>query len=130
MKLLLDTHALLWYAINDPQLSSAASAAILDAQNEVYMSAVSHWEMAIKISIGKLQMHSPFREFLETCENEYMFALLPILPTHSVQLSNLPFVANHRDPFDRMLVAQAMVENMTLVSKDEAIDQYSISRIW
>lgn len=130
MKLLLDTHALLWYSINDPQLSSIASAAILDPQNEVYMSAVSHWEMAIKISIGKLQMHSPFREFLETCENQYMFMLLPILPAHSVQLSILPFIANHRDPFDRMLVAQAMVENMTLISKDLAIDEYSVNRLW
>ena len=68
MKLLLDTHALLWYAINAPQLSSFANAAIVDCQNDVYMSTASHWELAIKISIGKLQMHSPFREFLETCE--------------------------------------------------------------
>ena len=67
----MDTHTLLWYAINEPQLSNTAVAAILDPQNEVYMSAVSHWEMAIKISLGKLQTHTPFREFLDVFEHQY-----------------------------------------------------------
>ena len=130
MKVLLDTHTLLWYALNDPQLSKTAESAILDPANQVYVSPAAYWELAIKISIGKLTVQQPFEDFLDACENQYRFELLPIAPAHTAQVATLPFPTKHRDPFDRLLVAQAIVEQMPVVSGDAALDAYPVTRIW
>ncbi len=130
MNLLLDTLALLWYVLDDPQLSAAAQAAILDPANEVYLSPASYWELAIKISIGKLTVQQPFEDFLDACEHRYRFRLLPIVARHAVQVSTLPFPPNHRDPFDRLIIAQALAEQMSVVSGDVRFDGYGLSRIW
>jgi PIN domain nuclease of toxin-antitoxin system len=130
VRLLLDTHALLWYTLNDPNLSSSAKSLIASPGNDIWMSPASFWEMAIKISIGKLKLHRPFRDFIDVCTNQYKFGLLPILPKHTDELITLPFPPNHKDPFDRLLVAQAIVERMDLVSNDQAIDLYPVKRHW
>ena len=128
MKLLLDSHALLWFALNDPQLSATANAAILDPANGVYVSPATYWELAIKVSIGKLTVQQPFEKFLDACEQR--FQLLPINAAHALQVAKLPFPPRHRDPFDRLLIAQAMLEQMTVISNDSAFDAYSVPRIW
>jgi PIN domain nuclease of toxin-antitoxin system len=128
VNLLLDTHALLWHALNDPQLSANARSAILDPANEVFVSPANYWELAIKASIGKLTVQQPFEDFLTACEAR--FQLLPIASAHAVQVSLLPYPPNHRDPFDRLIVAQAIVEKMSVVSIDVELDRYPIARIW
>lgn len=130
MNLVLDTHALLWYTLNDPHLSADAQALILDADNDVLLSPASFWELAIKISIGKLTLHQPFEDFVQTCLIRYGFALLPIEPTHTVRLAALPRIANHKDPFDRMLAAQVLVEGHSIISRDVAFDACGVQRLW
>ena len=120
MRLLFDTHTLLWYTLNDPKLSGTARGLILDATNEVLVSPASYWEIAVKISIGKLTVQQPFGDFIDACTNQYGFGLLPIYPEHTVRVASLPFPTNHKDPFDRLLVAQALVESIPLVSNDPA----------
>jgi PIN domain nuclease of toxin-antitoxin system len=128
VKVLLDSHALLWYTVNDPQLSGDAKALILDPANEVSFSSASFWEIAIKVSINKLKLHQPFEDFIDVCLNRYGFKILPIEPKHAAVLIGLPF--HHRDPFDRLLVAQAMVEGVPIVSSDATLDRYPIRRLW
>ena len=129
MKLLLDTHALLWHALNDARLSRNARAAIADSLNEVFVSPATYWELAIKISIGKLTVQQPFEDFLAACEAR--FALLPIETRHTAEVARLPFPRTHRDSFDRLIISQAIVEQMSIVSADAAFDTYSsLSRIW
>lgn len=128
MRLLLDTHALLWFVIADPKLSARAEAVISDAQNEIFISPASYWEIAIKVSIGKYALSMPFENFLTQAIDGNQFESISIQPQHAVQVALLPF--HHRDPFDRLLIAQAMVENLDLVSADSQFDAYSISRIW
>jgi PIN domain nuclease of toxin-antitoxin system len=130
VKLLLDTHALLWYTTNDPQLSKGAANAIADPANAVFMSPASYWEIAIKVSIGKLLLHQSYADFLNACLNRYSFMILPIEPRHTARLATLPFPPNHRDPFDRLIVAQALVEPMSVVSADAKLDNYPVTRIW
>lgn len=130
MRLLLDTHALLWYALNDPKLSANAISLIRDPQNEILMSPASYWEIAIKLSIGKLQLHRPYEDFIDVCINQYGFAILSIEPAHTARLITLPFPPNHKDPFDRLLVAQANVEQIAVLSADPQLDAYPIRRLW
>ncbi|TVS21060.1 MAG: type II toxin-antitoxin system VapC family toxin [Planctomycetaceae bacterium] len=128
MRLLLDTHAMYWYIEGAPQLSPTAQVLIQDATNEVLISPASYWEIAIKISIGKWQLNQPYERFVDIALNQYGFQALPILPTHTAMLIRLPF--HHRDPFDRLLVSQAMVEGIPIVGNDRAFDAYGISRLW
>jgi PIN domain nuclease of toxin-antitoxin system len=128
--LLLDTHALLWYSLGDPQLSGTARGLILDAANEILISPASYWEIAIKVSIGKLTLHRPFKEFIDVCQNRYGFGVLPIEPRHTAQVAELPYPQGHKDPFDRLLAAQALVETVQVVSADMALDQYGVRRLW
>lgn len=130
MRLLLDTHTLLWYTLNDPQLSATAQSEILDSSNDVCVSPVSYWEIAIKVSIGKLTVQQPFEDFIDVCRSQYFFSLLPIEPEHTACVASLAFPPNHRDPFDRLLIAQAMVEQIPIVSGDTAFDCYSVTRVW
>jgi len=128
VRTLLETHAMYWYIEGDRQLSSQAQKLIQDVANEVLVSPASYWEIAIKLSIGKWKLNRSYEEFVDIALNTYGFRMLPILPTHTARLIGLPF--HHRDPFDRMLVAQALVENTAIISNDAALDAYGITRLW
>ena len=121
MKLLLDTHALLWALSKPKQLSAAARAEIISSDNLVYVSLSSLWELQIKESIGKLILSKNFLDEIEASG----FEQLPILADHIRALRRLPLI--HRDPFDRMLVAQAQSEELTLVTRDTEILKYEAS---
>src|SRR5438093_12207474 len=128
MKHLLDTHTLLWYTLADRRLSGTAKTLILDPANEILISPASYWEIAIKVSIGKLTLHQPYEDFIDACLNKYGFTILPIDPRHTARVIGLPF--HHKDPFDRLLVAQALVESIPIISNDAALDAYGITRLW
>ena len=130
MRLLLDTHTMYWYIEGDPQLSGTARTLIQDASNEILMSPASYWEIAIKISIGKWKLNRPYEEFIDIGLNQYGFQILPILPTHTARLIGLPFPPGHKDPFDRMLITQTLVEQIPIVSADSALDAYGVTRLW
>ncbi|MCC6695764.1 MAG: type II toxin-antitoxin system VapC family toxin [Candidatus Hydrogenedentes bacterium] len=123
MNLLLDTHALLWWLADDPELSREARAAISAPQHIVYVSAASAWEISIKRAIGKLQAPDD----LDTAMAASAFQELPITVAHALAAGQLP--DKHSDPFDRMLVAQAMIESLTLVTRDERIASYQVPTI-
>jgi PIN domain nuclease of toxin-antitoxin system len=118
LRLLLDTHVLLWWLANDPSLSGTATDLIRDPENVVFVSAVSHWEIWLKHSIGKLRVPDEFEERLagESLES------LPLTAVHAREVARLPW--HHRDPFDRMLVAQAKTENLMLLTADSAVAAY------
>lgn len=126
--LLLDTHTMLWFFWNDSRLSGGAKALIEDADNRKLVSIASCWEIAIKVGLGKLDLGEPSRSFLPREIARNNFELLPISLDHATMVEGL--VAHHRDPFDRLLIAQAMVEGLSLVSADVVFDQYSVSRLW
>ncbi len=128
MKLLLDTHAFLWFVLNDRRLSKRAKQAIAAPENNVYIGPASYWEIAIKIGIGKYALNEPYQSFFEDQLASNGFHILAIEPRHTAPLTNLPF--HHRDPFDRLLIAQAMVEQIPIVSNDPVMDQYEVERIW
>lgn len=128
MKLLLDTHAFLWFVLGDDRCSVPARNLIEDESNEKWLSPASYWELAIKISLGKYRLPGPFREFINQSVHDNGFLILPIEPDHAATLTNLPF--HHRDPFDRLIVAQAMTEDMPILSADKALDAYAITRQW
>ena len=127
MKLLLDTHAFLW-AMADAGLSESAAAAFLDIENDLYLSAASYWEICIKISIGKLVLSTGWEDRIERFLKLNRINWLPIARTHSQGIIHLPMI--HRDPFDRLLIAQAQCEGMTILTRDEHIRQYDIPTIW
>lgn len=128
MKLLLDTHAFLWAVLDDPRLSDQARSLMLNADNELLVSPVSYWEIAIKISLGKYTLDDDFEVFMERQTAYSEFTPLPISLKHAAVVATLPF--HHRDPFDRMLIAQAISEGIPIVSTDHALDMYSVERIW
>lgn len=128
MKYLLDSHTLLWFYLDAPELSSSARNAITDLSSNHFVSAATIWEIAIKLSIGKLKLHESFEEFTQHSIYDNGFVLLDLTPNHAAALVHLPH--HHRDPFDRMLVAQAIVEDVTLISADKALDAYPIQRVW
>jgi PIN domain nuclease of toxin-antitoxin system len=117
-----------WYIEGDPQLSATAQTLIQDASNEILISPASYWEIAIKVSLGKWTLNRPYEDFIDIGLNKYGFQILPILPQHTARLIGMPF--HHKDPFDRLLVAQALVESMPIVSNDTALDGYGITRLW
>ncbi len=128
MRLLLDTHTLLWFLLDDPRLASSARAAIADGGNSVEISPASYWEIAIKISLGKYDLPEPYGRFMERELRDNAIRILPILPRHTAALTDLPFF--HRDPFDRLIIAQALVEGIPVVSGDSQFDAYPLRRIW
>jgi len=128
VRLLLDTHSLYWYVEGDSRLSASACMLIQNAANEVLFSPASFWEIAIKVSLGKWQLNRPYEDFIDVAMNRYNFQVLPILPAHTARLIGLPF--HHKDPFDRLLVAQSLAEAISIVSSDIVIDAYGINRVW
>ena len=127
MKLLLDTHAFLWFIEDNPRLSVQAKA-LLESDVELLISTASLWEIAIKTSIGKLTLAQPFEVFIPKQLEMNLITILPVELAHLAIVSALPFY--HRDPFDRLLIAQARAEQLPLVSVDAAFDAYAINRIW
>jgi len=123
MNLLLDTHVLLWWLDDHPTLSKKAKAAIADGKNLVFISAVVIWEIRIKQALGKLEIPKNFRQVLDA----QPFIMLDITVEHAHAVGDLP--AHHRDPFDRMLVAQTKVEHLTLVTRDIRLKKYKIPLI-
>lgn len=123
MNLLLDTHVLLWWLDDNPDLSRRARTVIADGNNLVFVSAAVIWEIQIKHALGKLKIPKNFRKVLD----RQGFELLDITVEHAYAVGKLPLY--HRDPFDRILVAQAKVENMTLVSRDNRVKKYKMSLI-
>lgn len=128
MRLLLDTHTFLWFLLKDAQLSIRMHGLIADPGNQVELSPASYWELAIKISMGKYNLSEPFQTFLDREIVTNRWTVLPIQVAHAAALTGLPF--HHKDPFDRMLVAQALVEQIPIVSADPAFDAYPITRLW
>ncbi len=128
MRALVDTHALYWFVDGDEKPSESAIETIGDPDNEILISPASYWEMAIKIRLGKWRLNQPYQEFIDTILVRYAFGILPILPLHTVELLEMPF--HHRDPFDRLLIAQAKTEQIPIVSSDDRFDAYGIRRIW
>lgn len=128
MKLLLDTHALLWFVSNHPDLSPAAAQLISDPVNQKIVSVVSLWEITIKVSLGRLNLTLPLADFINVHLTPSRVQLLQIEVPHLLTLETLPH--HHRDPFDRLLAAQAIAEKVTFVSADAAFDSYSVQRIW
>jgi PIN domain nuclease of toxin-antitoxin system len=121
MNLLLDTHVFLWAVDNNPNLSPVAREAIVDGGNIVYVSAATAWEISIKRAIGKLEI--PNSDYLEELRL-HRFTPLSITTEHALAVENLP--AHHKDPFDRMLIAQAQEEKLTLVTRDPRIKIYDV----
>jgi len=126
--MLLDTHTLLWFLNNDPRLPVSVRQKIEETEI-VFVSVVSLWEIAIKINIGKLNIVSSFEEIKENM-NALNIQELPIEFDDSLAYTGLPLLKEHKDPFDRMIVAQAMRRSLTLVSADQKLDAYPVNRLW
>jgi PIN domain nuclease of toxin-antitoxin system len=127
MNLLVDTQALLWFDEANAQLSSFAKSLIEDPANELWLSAASYWKVALKLGTHKLTLKSPFDEFMTRVISENGLKILPIKISHCAELIYLPH--HHRDPFDRVMIAQAIVEKIAVVSADAQFDEYPMTRL-
>ena len=127
MRFLLDTHTFLWFYAGDSQLSVTAATLVSDPANECFLSIASIWEIGIKTAIGKLTVRGGFAQ-LEEFTQANALKLLPITFSHIQALQQLPL--HHRDPFDRLLIAQALTESLTLLTRDAAFQQYPASLMW
>jgi len=128
VKLLLDTHTFLWSVGDDPRLSATARQNISDPSNDLFISIASLWEATVKITIGKMRVPGDSIDYLLHRATQTGVTTLPILSMHLQQLQKLPML--HRDPFDRILVAQSMVEKMPVVSVDSQLRQYPCKILW
>lgn len=128
MKLLLDTHAFIWWDSQSSSLSSKALAACTDPANELFLSLASVWEMQIKVQLGKLKLRAPLAGIIEEQERTNRIGILQIAIGHVFAVGKLPPL--HRDPFDRMLIAQANEDGARLVSNDPLISQYPVKVLW
>lgn len=128
MRLLLDTHTLIWYYETHPKMSPAALALLDDPANEKLVSAASYWEIAIKLGTGKLALSEPFPDYIQHAVFDNGFVVLPVEPRHCEPLVTLP--RHHNDPFDRLMISQAVVEGISIVGTDTAFDPYPVQRLW
>jgi PIN domain nuclease of toxin-antitoxin system len=128
MKVLLDTHALLWWLLDDPQLPVTARRAIADRETMVLVSAASGWEISTKVRIGRLPEARGLVDSLEAAVRREGFAVLPVALAHALAAGSLP--GPHRDPFDRLLMAQARIEAATLVTNDAVLRDYGLPVLW
>ncbi len=127
-RLLLDTHAFLWLATGDPRVDERLRGQLADPSVELLLSVASIWEMAIKKSLGKLAVQLPLQQLLNRQCEAMVVGVLDIRTAHALAVESLPF--HHRDPFDRLLVAQALTEGVAIVSRDQIFDSYSVPRLW
>jgi PIN domain nuclease of toxin-antitoxin system len=118
----------LWFVLNDSRLSATAQRLIANPSNDIEVSPASYWEIAIKISLKKYELQEPYEVFIERALADNQFHILPILPKHTAALTTLPY--HHRDPFDRLLIAQSIVEQIPIVSSDSAFDAYPVKWLW
>jgi PIN domain nuclease of toxin-antitoxin system len=128
MKVLLDTHAFLWLITDDDRLSENARQTFLNTQNSLFFSAASLWEIGIKKSLGKISLKDGWFQAIQEEMAINTIQWLPIEMAHCAEVTELPF--HHRDPFDRMLIAQAVAEEMKLMSRDNRFSKYAIELIW
>ena len=128
MKYLLDTHTLLWFLTGDERLSDRARRLIDDSSNEKFLSIVSLWEIAIKVGLGKLDLGKPFEQVFPERLRFNHIEILDITVDSLIKLTTLPF--HHRDPFDRMIIAQGLVEGLPIISVDTEFDAYDVNREW
>ncbi len=128
MRLLLDTHAFLWWVAGEDRLGVRARRAMADPETECLLSLASVWEMAVKISLGKLRITGELGRFVSEHLAANAFRALPIDIRHAARVATLPF--HHRDPFDRLLAAQAIEEAVGIVSADRVFAQYGVTRVW
>jgi PIN domain nuclease of toxin-antitoxin system len=128
MRLLIDSHAFIWAVDDVPRLTQAAAFAMQDPANELFLSAASIWEMAIKVSVRKMTLSLPYRQWMDKAISDLGLSILPITVDYAEVCAGLPW--HHRDPFDRLLIAQAQIEALSVVSGDSQLDAYSITRIW
>jgi len=127
MDLLVDTHAIIWFITDDSRLPNASKALIEDKRNTCFASLVSFWEMGIKYSLGRLDFKTDLSEIFSLIEQSG-FTILAISQKHVLKIIDLPF--HHRDPFDRLLIAQAQYENLTILTKDQWYKSYNVKEIW
>ena len=128
MRLLLDTHAIIWYVDQDQLLSSSAHSAIDDPGNDILVSAASIWEIAIKVGLGKLTLSNAYLPWMNQALAALGASILPITIEYANVQVALPH--HHGDPFDRCMIAQALFESVQIVSVDSAFDAYGVSRLW
>jgi PIN domain nuclease of toxin-antitoxin system len=128
MKVLLDTHTFLWWVTEDSKLSSKASEIIRDGNNELYLSAASGWEITIKAQLNRIQLPGPPEKFISEQLRINGIQSLPILMSHALHVYNLP--DHHRDPFDRILIAQSQLEGLPILTADPSFSLYEIGVIW
>jgi PIN domain nuclease of toxin-antitoxin system len=128
MTLLIDSHTLIWALDNPAKLTSVATTALQDPTNDLRISAASVWEIAIKVGKGNLPLSLSFRTWMDKAIADLGLSIIPITLDHADRQSSLPF--HHRDPFDRMLASQALIEGIPLVSSDSIFDTYGVNRIW
>lgn len=128
MRVLLDSHAVIWWVDQDSLLSMASHAAIADPANELLVSAATVWEIAIKLGMAKLSLSMPYRQWMNQALTGLQASLLPVTVEYAERQAELP--SHHRDPFDRLLIAQALVEEVPVVSADATFEQYGVTRIW
>ena len=128
MRVLLDTHTFLWWIANNNQLSNTSRNVIGDNQNELFLSVASCWEMAIKARLGKLKLPGNLEQFIAEQLQQNAITGLPIQMSHALHVYTLPPL--HRDPFDRLLVAQSQLENMPILTIDPQIGRYDVEVIW
>jgi len=128
MKILIDTCSFLWFIEDNPKLSSLAKNLIEDEDNEIFLSIISVWEIAIKTSIGKLSITDTLSEFIETQVKVNDIKLLNINLEDTYLVSSLPF--HHKDPFDRLIISQAITGKLPIISYDSIFDSYPVSRLW
>jgi len=128
MRALLDTHTFLWFVLNEPHLSDAALDLIADPVNNILISPASYWEIAIKVGMHKLDLQGKYDDVMQRGIVDNDFEILPIEPRHTSLLTVLP--RHHKDPFDRLLIAQAKVELCPIISADVILDRYGIDRMW
>lgn len=128
MNLLLDTHTFVWWRDDPGKLSTDAFEAISTLENDVFISTVVIWEIQIKLALGKIKLKWPLKDSIDVERKANGFRILPVLLEHSLYINKLPRV--HKDPFDRMLIAQAMVEDLTIVSRDVHFSDYKAKLLW
>jgi PIN domain nuclease of toxin-antitoxin system len=128
MRAILDTHAMLWWVTNNSQLSQTVRDIIVDPDSTLYLSVASSWEIIIKFNTGKLPLPAPPTQFIQSCLDVSHFESMAIELPHVFQLNTLP--DHHKDPFDRILIAQAQIENIPILTVDKLIVQYPVQTIW
>ena len=127
MKYLLDTHAVIWYLEDSPELPKKITELIDDPEISIYICSVSLWEVAIKMNLSKLELNLPFDELLNSIKNGD-FNILQVEDEYLRRLSSLPFI--HKDPFDRLIISTALTDNLTIITIDENIQKYDVPWVW